>query len=382
MRKNKSAWFRVSAAGLFILLACCAALPGFANEAAVIPADWQTIEQSGLIVSLPPGWELGPASWGYRKGERYGADGNVEVRFEVRVDNTPWWIDRTEYEYRNDVEGYPYSEVQVEAFARDQIDGCKAIRAVLTAQHSDDDGLRSVLFETCVATGEEHVKIRAACDIRVREEYEGIFAQIMNGIRVADAPVEVQAADVPSTDEPAARDTPAPAPDPTPEPAPDPTPAPVEGTAASLSPYFPADKLTLPEGSTVIQVFESEIDSYTCEKPKSGYIEITEVQLPLTKTEAVEYFMERLNQGDETSVSTDEENPFFLPEAVTDAYPDVSCGTTIYARYGYALDVRGVTVKLFVKEGEETIYTAYIEVVYVRDPSVPKIGRASCRERV
>ena len=73
---------------------------------------------------------------------------------------------------------------------------------------------------------------------------------------------------------------------------------------SGLSPYFPTDKLTLPEGSTVIQVFEGETDSYTWEKPKHGCIEITEVHVPLTMTEAVEYFTEQLNRGGATSIST------------------------------------------------------------------------------
>ena len=96
-----------------------------------------------------------------------------------------------------------------------------------------------------------------------------------------------------------------------------------------LSSYFPTNKLALPEGSTVIQVFEADIDSYTWEKPKHGCIEITEVHLPLTMTEAVEYFTERLNRGGATTISMEEENFFFLPDGISDAYPDVTYYTSI-----------------------------------------------------
>jgi hypothetical protein len=139
-------------------------------------------------------------------------------------------------------------------------------------------------------------------------------------------------------------------------------------TTPGLSPHFPSDKITLPEESAVVRVFEGVPNEYS----GGDYIEITEITLPLPKTEAIAYFSALLTRGDEEFFNT---NDFpFPPDAITDAYPDVTSDFQVSASYYHSRGVHGITVHLFVKDEEEKVYAAYIEVTYAKDPSAPVIA--------
>lgn len=166
--------------------------------------------------------------------------------------------------------------------------------------------------------------------------------------------------------------TPLPEPVPTPE-APPESAAPEPGPVAAemipgLSPYFPADRIALPPGSKVLEVFEGEPDPYGV---TAEYLETTALELPLTKTQAIEYFSKMLDQGDGDFYPS-EENSYWIPEAITGKYPDVTSYAGMSVNYPHSINVRGIDVKFFIQEGGEKVFAVYIGVSYAKKPGAPE----------
>lgn len=134
-----------------------------------------------------------------------------------------------------------------------------------------------------------------------------------------------------------------------------------------LSPYFPTNKIQLPPGSKVIGFFEGEPDPYGV---SGDYLETTVVEIPLTKTEAVEYFTSMMENGGGTFYLTGDSS-YWIYEAVTDAYPNVACSYRMEVHYVHSRDVRSIVVTLYTEESGDALYVAYIDVTYAKAPGTP-----------
>lgn len=137
--------------------------------------------------------------------------------------------------------------------------------------------------------------------------------------------------------------------------------------AAALSPYFPTDYVTLPPESKVIDVFndfeDMEYDMYCWET--------TVLELPMTKTEAIEYFTPELNKQEVNHFEVSKDMSDYIPWQIEEDYPDVTNYVEIYASYAYGSDgvnVAIIKVQLFTKDDNETIVVAWIAVEYSRNP--------------
>lgn len=137
-------------------------------------------------------------------------------------------------------------------------------------------------------------------------------------------------------------------------------------TPPGLSPYFPTDRIQLPPESKVIGFHEGELDPYGV---AGDYLETTVVEMPLTKTEAIAYFTSIMENSGGAFYLYDEWS--WIPEAVTDAYPDVASAFRMDANFVHSRDVRSIVITLYFEEGGETLYAAYIDVTYAKVPGTP-----------
>lgn len=94
--------------------------------------------------------------------------------------------------------------------------------------------------------------------------------------------------------------------------------------------------------------------------------------MPLTKTETIEYFMSIMENGGGAYYLTGESS-YWIPEAVTDAYPNVTSSYRMDVDYVHSRDVRSIVITLFFEGDGEALYAAYIDVTYAKAPGTPPV---------
>lgn len=141
-----------------------------------------------------------------------------------------------------------------------------------------------------------------------------------------------------------------------------------EKESVALSPWFPAERITLPPGSKVIGVSNNFADANDI----TACREKTVLELGLTKTEAIEYFTPMLKAGNVDQFEDSGDTSEHIPWEISGDYPEVTNFVELYAGYPYASDsvaVSIIKVTLFTKEDKETVAVAWIEVKYNVNPT-------------
>ena len=141
-----------------------------------------------------------------------------------------------------------------------------------------------------------------------------------------------------------------------------------ETPGASLSSCFPSDRITLPSGAHVIEVFNDFADKG--DGDECWETTVLTLTLTMTRDEAVTAFTPMLNSGDVDQFVAGDLSTTNIPLEVRGAYPDVQSSVELFAKYPYTDGGIGtIKATFFTKEDGQTIVIAYIEVRYNGKPS-------------